>query len=128
MLIAQQEIDLGQLKPPSTPFSPQEGVKDISGAGSAGESLVKFITMFFGFITTLAGLMFLMYFIFAALSWITSGGDKGKVEHAQNQMTNAAIGLIIVIAAYGIAGIVGGVLGIDILDPISLLKTIGPGN
>lgn len=127
MLIAQlKETDLGQLKPAASPFTPAEGVKTIGGTGSAGAALVSFLTMLIGFLTTLAGLMFLIYFIVAALSWVTSGGDKGKVEHAQQQMTNAALGLIIVIAAYGIVGIVGGVVGLDILNPIKLLQQIGP--
>lgn len=70
--------------------------------------------------------MFLIYFIVAALGWITSGGEKGKVEAARQQMTNAAIGLIIVIAAYSIVGIVGGVLGINILNPIKVIQTLIP--
>ncbi len=103
--------DLGQLKAPAA-FAP-----DISTPAGAVAPLGKFLSTLIGFLTTLAGLMFLIYFILAALSWITAGGEKGKIETARGQMTNAAIGLVVVIAAYAIIGIVGGVLGLDILNP-----------
>ncbi len=114
--------DLGSFKAPGA-FAP-----DLSNPTNAASvsSLSKFISTFVGFLTTLAGLMFLIYFILAALSWITAGGDKGKVENAQHQMTNAALGLIIVIASYAIVGIVAGVLGIDILNPVKVIQTLIP--
>ncbi len=115
-------VGIGELDAPSAVFAPMG--EDAAGAGAP---LVKFVSTFIGFLTALAGLMFLIYLIFAALSWITSGGDKGKVEHAREQMTQAALGLVVVIAAYSIAGIVGGVLGINILNPIQVLEMIAPG-
>jgi hypothetical protein len=49
-------------------------------------------------------------------------------EEAKSQMTNAVIGLIIMIVSYFIIGILGGVLGIDILNPLKLLGiTVGVG-
>ncbi|PWU23750.1 hypothetical protein C5B42_01845 [Candidatus Cerribacteria bacterium 'Amazon FNV 2010 28 9'] len=127
-LIAQlNNIPLGQLKPASSAFAPVAGETNLVGAGNAaGDQLSHFLSSFLGFLTTLAGLMFLIYFIFAALEWITAGGEKGKIEHARQQMVNAALGLIIVIAAYGIAGIIGGVLGIDILSPARILQSLKP--
>lgn len=115
------QLQLGTLQAPSQVFAPVG-----AGAAAGGAPLARFISTFLGFLTTLAGLMFLIYFIFAGLSWITSGGDKGKVENARSQMTQAALGLTVVIAGYGIAGIVGGVLGINILNPIQVLQQIGP--
>lgn len=122
-LLAQvKDVPLGTFKPPGA-FAP-----DLSNPTSATSvrSLSQFLTTFLGFLTTLAGLMFLIYFIVAALAWITSGGEKGKVEAARQQMTNAAIGLIIVIASYSIVGIVGGVLGVDILNPVKIIQTLIP--
>ena len=114
-------VDLGTLQPPTSAFVPT-GVTPAATVAPLGE----FMSTFIGFLTTLAGLMFLIYFIFAALSWITAGGEKGRVENAKNQMTNAALGLVIVIAAYSIAGIVGGVFGLDVLNPGKLLLKLVP--
>ncbi len=122
-LLAQvKDVPLGTFKPPGA-FAPN--LSNPTSASSVN-SLSLFLSTFIGFLTTLAGLMFLMYFIIAALGWITSGGEKGKVESAKQQMTNAAIGLIIVITAYSIVGIVGGVLGVNILNPVKVIQTLIP--
>lgn len=42
------------------------------------------------------------YLIFGAINWITSGGDKGKVEAARNKITAAVIGLLILAATWGV--------------------------
>jgi len=115
------DVSLGELKPPTKAFAP-----NLASNEGAVKPLENFFSMFIGFLTILAGLMFLIYFIFAALAWVTSGGDKGKVEHARQQMTNAALGLAITVAAYGIVGVVGKVFGLDILNPASLILSIMP--
>lgn len=48
-----------------------------------------------------AAAMTFFYLIFGAISWITSGGDKGKVEAARNKITAAVIGLLILAATWG---------------------------
>lgn len=121
MLLAQSgSLQLGQIQPPTVVFLP--------GQGAAGVALPisLFISNLLGFVTGLAGIMFLIYLIFAGLSWITAGGEKGKVEAARNQMTQAALGLVVVIAAYSIAGVVGRVLGLDILNPVNVITNILP--
>ncbi len=117
-----KDVNLGSLKAPGA-FAPN--LTNPTSASSVN-SLSQFISTFIGFLTTLAGLMFLIYFIVAGLAWITAGGEKGKVESARQQMTNAALGLIIVIAAYSIVGIVGGVVGINILNPVQVIQTLIP--
>lgn len=97
----------------------------MAGAASSTEAL---ITMVVGFLTIVAGLAFLIYFMIGGLSWLTAGGDKGKVETAKQMMTNGAIGMIIVVAAYGIVWIVGELLGIDILNPAEMLDTLISGS
>lgn len=81
-----------------------------------------------GFLTVLAGLAFILYFVLGGLSWISAGGDTAKVEAARSQMINAAIGLTVVVSSYAIIGIVGSVLGIDILDPAALLNGVAGGS
>lgn len=117
----QDYTDLGAFSPPTKAFAP-----DIKTAAGAVAPLGTFLSTLFGFITTLAGIFFLVYFILAGLSWIMSGGEKGKIESAKQQMTNAALGLIVIIAAYSIIGIVGGVLGLDILNPGKIIMTLIP--
>ena len=89
-----------------------------------GSRFATLVSTMLGFLTILAGLAFLLYFLLGAIQWITSNGDPQKVESAKNQMTAAGIGLVAAISAYVVAGIVSIVLGIDILDPSKLLLQI----
>lgn len=54
-------------------------------------------TLFSGVMTTAAMLTFL-YLLWGAVEWITSGGDKQKVESARNKITQAIVGLIVLAA------------------------------
>ncbi len=100
---------------------------NISGVGKfqqadAPTQLGAFISTIITSITVIAGLAFVLYFMLGGLKWITSSGDKGKAEEAKSELTQGAIGLIIVVVSYFIAGIIGGVIGLNILNP---LKTLG---
>lgn len=85
--------------------------------------IADFLSNIITFLTILAGIYFLIYFMVGALKWISSGGNREKVEEAKKSLTNAAIGLIVVAAAYTIAFIVGKVLGIDFLDIQKMMGT-----
>ncbi len=102
----------------------------ISGTGQFQTSnpetqLGKFISTIINTITVIAGLAFILYFVIAGLKWITSSGDKARAEEAKTELTQTAIGLIIVAVSYFIVGIVGGVVGINILNPSCLLDPTG---
>jgi len=77
-----------------------------------------------GFLTILGGLWFFIQFIIAGYNWISSGGDKGKVEAAQQKITSSLIGILIVVGAYVIVGLVGKMLGLDILNPGNIISTL----
>lgn len=81
----------------------------------------RLVNTIVSFLTIIAGLAFFIYFMIGAISWLTAGGDTGKVDKAKSMMTNAAIGLIIIAAAFAITWIVGKVLGIDITNPFATL-------
>jgi len=53
-------------------------------------------------VIVVAALLTLFYLIMGAIAWITSGGDKGKVEEARNKITAAVIGLLILAAVWAI--------------------------
>jgi len=115
-----------------TPLGNIDGIGNFSidakgGVGDAvpGNILANILTLVIGFLTILSGLYFLVFFIIGAINWISSGGDANKVEEARKKLTNAAIGLTIVIASYSVTYIVSEVLGLPILrigDVITNLK------
>ena len=51
---------------------------------------------------TVAALITFFYLVWGAINWITSGGDKGKVEDARNKITAAVIGLLILAASWAV--------------------------
>jgi len=94
----------------------------------AGTSINTLFSNIFGFLTIVAGLAFLIYFIIGGLNWITAGGNTDKVEKAKKTMTDAAIGLIIITITYAIASIVGSVLGFQLLNPAEEIQKLIPAN
>jgi hypothetical protein len=61
-----------------------------------------------------AALFFLIQIVIGGISWINAGGDAKALEAARTRITNALIGLIIVVAAFSMAVILTTVLGINI--------------
>jgi uncharacterized membrane protein HdeD (DUF308 family) len=118
-----QLANLGTFKPPVENEFTQTAK---GGEFWAFTNLEKIISNTIGIMTVLAGLFFIYQFVIAALNWVTSAGEKGKLESARTQMLNAAIGLILVVGAYAIIGLVGRVVGLDLLEPAKMLKTLVP--
>lgn len=114
--LAATTIDLGGFTPATEAYS----VGSETNAGALA-NMELMISNAFGGITILSGLAFIGYFLVAAFRWVTSGGDKGKVESARNQMTQGLLGLIIVVASYGIVGLLGSVVGLQLLNPGKLI-------
>jgi len=98
--------------------------------GSAGDYISQFnklISSIIGAMTIGAGIYFIFLFIVGAYGWMTGGGNKEKLQIAQNRIVYAIIGIAIVVAAYGLISIIGELLGLDILNPRSVIEKIGPG-
>ncbi len=97
-----------------------EGVSTIDQTGT-GTQLGNIISAVVTTLTVVGGLAFVIFFTLGGLKWLTAGGDKAKVSEAQTQMTQGVIGLVAIVASLFVVGIVGGVLGIDILNPFKTL-------
>jgi hypothetical protein len=121
ILLAQ--VPLGQISGTGN-FAPWEAK---GGSGSACFQLESILSMVVGFLTIVAGLAFLIYFVIGGLTWVTAGGDAKKTETAKTYMTSGVIGLIVVVASYSIVWLVGKVLGIDILNPTTTINSLTTG-
>ncbi len=112
---------LGTFSPPSEAYSAGSEAGDM-----ALTNLESFISNIIGFLTILGGIFFIVYFLIGGLTWITAGGDSGKVGKARNQMIQGVIGLVVVVAAYSIIGIVGNIIGFNLLMPAAALRALIP--
>ncbi len=61
-------------------------------------------------------LLLLVYLLWGAIEWITSGGDSGKVQKARDKMTQAAIGLIVLAASLAIFMAIQQFLGLAVIN------------
>lgn len=83
-----------------------------------GEGLGNLLNNVITFATYIAGVALLAYLIFGGISWIVAGGNEDQVAKAQKMISNAVIGIVIVVAAIMVTQILGGVLGFEnILQP-----------
>lgn len=77
-----------------------------------------------GFLLGLAVIIALFFLVFGGIRWMTSGGDKAKVESARNHIVAALIGLVIAFLAFFILSLALSVFGLS-LNKISLPKISG---
>lgn len=60
------------------------------------------ITQVIQIILGILGVIFLIFMIYAGITWMTAAGNEQQITKAQNILTEAIIGLVIVLAAYTI--------------------------
>jgi hypothetical protein len=81
----------------------------------SGDSTGFLISRFALFIVAISGTVFLVKMIMAGYAYLTSAGDQTKIQNATKEITNALIGLIIIVAAYFIVQILEVIYGVDLL-------------
>lgn len=121
---AQDAIGCGEGLGPIADFICNLNPGDSQAGEKVGERLNSVISGIVGFLTIVAALWFLIQFILAGFNWISAGGDKHNIEMARNKMANSLIGILVVVAAVVIVGLLGKILGLNILDPGALIQTI----
>lgn len=78
--------------------------------------IINVISLFF----IVGGISTIIYFVWGAVDWILSGGDKEKISSARKKMTNAIIGLVLLSLSYVIINLVGNIVGFNPLGNLQL--------
>lgn len=73
----------------------------------------KLINSGVGFVIIISGLLVFIFLVWGGIEWLTSGGDKGKVEAARNRIVNALIGIAIIAAAWALTRIIAYFFGVE---------------
>jgi len=94
--IALTNVNLAMAAP--SVISVDNMIPTVDVAKNPGNLIKQVVTLVF----VLAAALTFFYLIAGAIAWITSGGDKGKVEEARNKITAAVIGLLILAATWAI--------------------------
>lgn len=87
-------------------------------------ALETLLSQVIGLVTVVAGLIFILMFLNGAFGWISAGGDSGKVQKSRDAMVHAVLGLIVMVAGYALIGLIGSIVGIDILNPAIQIQNI----
>lgn len=90
-----------------------------------GNKLNTVISGIIGFMTIIAALWFLFQILIGGYGWISSGGDKQAIEQARDRIIYSVIGLITVVSAWVIVGIIGTIIGLDVLNPGKVILNLG---
>ena len=80
------------------------------GNGTASKILSNSIVLFL----VLLGLICLFFIIWGGIKWISSDGDKGKIDGARKTITFAIIGLILALLAFAIVQFIGSIFGVQL--------------
>ncbi len=79
------------------------------GGGNVANTIRNIVVFF----VMLAVVFALVYLLYGGVKWITSGGEKTKVEESRNHIVAALIGLIVVVLTIFILSIVLAAFGIS---------------
>lgn len=86
-------------------------------ASTQGEGLFVFISNLLKLVGTVAGIFMVFQIIMAGYKYISANGDIKQTEAAWGQIWQSIVGLVIIAAAFVIAGLVERFTGIKILNP-----------
>jgi uncharacterized protein YacL len=68
------------------------------------------------FLLIIIAIIALFFLIYGGLRWVTSGGDKGKVDEARKTVIAAIVGLVIAFLAFFILQVVLGFFGLSLTN------------
>ncbi len=120
-LLAEGTVNIGSLEPVTEARQPAN-----LESATVLSTLELWISDIIGILTILGTLFFIVYAFISAFNIITASGDKGKLEKAQNRLIWSTLGLILMVATYAIIGLIGGIIGLELLQPAAMIQTIIP--
>lgn len=77
----------------------------------------------------LSALVAVFLIIYSGIQYVTSGGDKEKVDNARKRLTYAIIGLIVIIFSFAIVNFIAQFTGLDsnqLIQPPGSLPNVTP--
>ncbi|MBI2405257.1 hypothetical protein HYV22_03715 [Candidatus Gottesmanbacteria bacterium] len=78
-------------------------------------AVTRVISNIVGVMTIAAGIWFLLQLLLAGINWISAEGDTKKLQQAQQRITSAFLGLLIVVIGIIFLSLASKFLGYDLL-------------
>lgn len=100
---------------------PGLGIQAGKGSAASAEKLVENIVVnVVSILFAVGGIGVVVYFVWGAVDWILSGGDKEKINNARKKMTHAIIGLVLLSLSFVLINLVGEIVGFNPLVNLQL--------
>lgn len=91
-------------------------ISNTDGSPFFQENIGSFASLFLNVALVIGALACLFFLIMGGIAWVTSSGDKQKIEEARNQITSGIVGLAILASVFVIWTIVLKIFGLDKSD------------
>jgi len=93
--------------------SPLDQVAGDKGAGykTTGVGIESMISLIIGIALSFVGVIFLVLMIYGGYIWMIARGNEQEVQKAKDIIKNSIIGLLVVVAAYGVSWYIINALG-----------------
>lgn len=99
-------------------ITPPDAINRLESAGGGnGNGIFVLLNTIFKLAGVVAGIFFVIQIILAGFTWIGASGDEKKTHKAWSTIWQSIVGMVIVASAFVIAGIIGSILNINILNP-----------
>jgi hypothetical protein len=116
LLVSATSDIIGTIEPPISSI-PTDSATAVGSLISLGIKVFIFI----------AAISLLIYLLLGAFAWITSGGDKEKLSKAQAKITNAVVGIFVIIIVLSVFCVITvNVLGISPSCFVFILPRLSP--
>lgn len=93
----------------------KQGLQGADQHTSTDGGFGTFMSSMMGAAMVVAAIAAFAFMLWGAVEWITSAGDKSKMESARNKITNSIIGLIVLAAVVAIYTVLQQFLGLNVL-------------
>ncbi len=90
-----------------------EELQNLEGGVATIRSLETLFANFVSTIVAISGVALFLMFVTSGFTYLFAGGDQKKMEQAKGTLTNAVIGLVVIVAAYLIIRIISVFTGVD---------------
>ena len=105
--------------PIKNPAVPKWGDPDQPGLAE-GVPFITYSILMWQAATTIGALIVIAYYVMGAYEWLSSGEKTEGVEKAKKRITNATIGLVVLVSSFTIIGWIGKILFGDTFDIFNL--------
>lgn len=113
--------------------NPVIGDLGTSDGADDGSKFINYAVYLWRVSINLGALAVIVFFILGAFEWITAGSDSKKTETARSRMTNAVIGLIVLVSSFTLLSFISKIFFGENFDLLKLTfptrtetSTVGP--